>query len=352
MKLPDSFNSDTLLDIRQALENIAYSLCEIIEARFRPGTCRADERGYIILTETQSQTEVRIPFHFADFFPTGDVLRSLLEVARHAKTSDIGTICISGSATYFEALNRLISDLDFCEYSPENGNKLRENLEAKNRQSHDDLISLGLLTKCLPGKTSAEYTAHQPIAVDEHFDYAQIRFLGRFALSNDEVDVLEITNLVLPINPGNPDPEMLSKTFCMQEVPIGEWIPQRLLEPIDIKRYANFLFGEAQNYLKRSNYVKAAKRALPLSRILFLDEEGNTIIDAIQPACNHVTLLSRRKLLEQVGDIERPIVDDLRTRIDALNDRCITEPDYATIKDAVSILLDKVDELQSSTITI
>ncbi len=355
LNIPDSFSPDELLGIRQNLEDIAYSLCEILVARFSNEICQADERGYVILKETQSQEKVLIPFHFADSFPIGEPLRSLLEIARQSKASDNGTICFSGSANYFHAVNEFLSDLDFCEYfeikEEEDRNAFVQSLERTNKQFLDHLISLRLRTKCIQTKVSNDYDANQSIPA-HNFDYAQLIFFGTFRLGNNDIDVLEITNLVLPINPNDPDRELLNRTFCMQEAPIGEWIPQRLLEPLDIKRYANFLLTEIKKYLKNKNFVKAAKRALPLSRILFLENEGNGIIDALEPACAIAALESRKKLLERVKHLKSPMVNDLKSRIDKLDKYGENEPNDDILRDAVLKLLNRVDELQNNFLNI
>ncbi|MGC4089850.1 MAG: hypothetical protein QM756_18580 [Polyangiaceae bacterium] len=94
------------------------------------------------------------------------------------------------------------------------------------------------------------------------------------------------------------------ESFAQQEAPIvdGAWVPQTLLAPLSIGRYAEWLRGQVTKKID-SDPVKAAKRALSLARITGYPEHGERVISALRAGTElvEVALEARRALLPHLG---------------------------------------------------
>lgn len=225
-------------DLQGTLERIWSSLCKIYAAGIEGWT--VDKGGYLI--RKTSACSVLVPYHLADYFPTGDSLEALCNLAFDLKVMPEGVICISGSATFLEAV-QYTSDIDYCEYVPFDKNekwshKFVDALYQAVEKQSDTLVCL---------KAMAFHPVHT-----EHLDQGRGNYevLKNLILSRARLDFLthfledvtEATNLVLPVDIAKPDDSTLQQSFAAQEVPVveGTWIPQKLL---DQSLWDTMLFG-------------------------------------------------------------------------------------------------------------
>ena len=121
--------------------------------------------------------------------------------------------------------------------------------------------------------------------------------------------VIEATNMVLPVDPNDPNDPTLSQSFALQEAPItdGSWVPQRLLDPMSLGHYATWLKKEVEK-MQNFDLIKAAKRALSLSRITGFSEDGDKIIEQLNDtdAARQTTLRERLALQTLLTDSNHP----------------------------------------------
>jgi hypothetical protein len=88
----------------------------------------------------------------------------------------------------------------------------------------------------------------------------------------------EVTNISAFVGVGF-DGAAKKKTFPFQEVLVSqkEIVPARLDDPIKVGEYVCWLISQVKEYRSEGNYLKAAKRALNLSRFCWLDDFVNDL---------------------------------------------------------------------------
>src|SRR5262249_27261394 len=150
-------------------------------------------------------------------FPPQRVTADLVRVAEHVQVGKphSAAICLSGSAA-LSAATKWIADLDFCEYvqaSVETAGKTgqcdcRAGLRKCVAATGSPVACMGVSVGSEPGK-NAHYQARRPWAgrvpaedsaleaAAEHLEWGQVRF----AAVAGEIGPLEVTNLVLAIDP-------------------------------------------------------------------------------------------------------------------------------------------------------
>jgi len=111
-------------------------------------------------------------------------------------------------------------------------------------------------------------------AVDSHRT-GKLDFVVRFM--ND--GPMDVSNVVLVIDPADSDGGAAQMSFSSQEAPFTTaWVPRRLASPFQLGAYIKFLRREIEHYLDERRHVKAAKRGLSLARIFFLDAHGDALL--------------------------------------------------------------------------
>jgi hypothetical protein len=99
-------------------------------------------------------------------------------------------------------------------------------------------------------------------------------------------------------------------------------------DPIQLGRYINFLHQQVEAYL-REDPLKALKRGLSLSRVMFLDDHGETIIELLRDEQGALAgaIAARAALLEELegtecGDpVRRGVLDRLRSELEIMISR-------------------------------
>jgi hypothetical protein len=303
--------AEDLADLQALLEITWGSLCKIKASGREGWRASTDHIGYLV-RET-STGNILVPYHLADFFPSEDALDNLCRIASGVRVSD-GVICLSGSST-FSGILRYISDLDYCEYAPfDRGegwhdqflNALRTPLE----QQECEIMCLkgSVFNAEIPPKKI--YTFHTPEDCQTQcFDYTLTSYAKLDFVTLYLEQVIKATNIVLPVDPGNPNDPTLSRSFAPQEAPIadGSWFPQRLLDPMSLGHCATWLKEEVRE-MQNVDLIKAAKRALSLSRITGFWEYGNDIIEQLNDtdAARQATLEEREALETLLTESNHP----------------------------------------------
>jgi hypothetical protein len=335
--------------LRNFLNKTWGNLCRIYAADKDEWSVDPVFKGYLVCEIPGNS--IRVPFHLADYFPTGEAIEALSRLASDIRVTPNGVICISGSSTFLEALKHM-ADIDYCEYAPFDKNEnwhieFIEALQVASRKQNHYLTCMRLIAFSGKQRTVYAYGNCENLH-GTTLSHAKLDFITLF-LEN----VIEATNIVLPVDTANSDDPILELSFAQQEAPIAEgtWIPQTLLEPISLGRYATWLTDEASEKLD-SNPVKAAKRALALARIAGFWEEGSSVIDTLVTSnANMYSALNARSSLEpslqelrqrnpQVGE---SFLNSLQTTLEKLSK--IGIPSKASddiIKGACQNVLDKV----------
>ena len=121
---------------------------------------------------------------------------------------------------------------------------------------------------------------------------------------------IEVTNVVLLIDAGQPDRGSGERSFPFQEAPItsgGGWVPRNLDEPLVLGRYINWLNEEAGELLVEGKLGKAAKRIYALANALFRDDIANQMLSLIEKHSQDLgfrsALLARLKLRRRLREL-------------------------------------------------
>jgi hypothetical protein len=215
-----------------------------------------------------------------------------------------------------------VGDVDFCEYVARTANEGEDRSFARTVRkaaSLDDDRLLCIRLKTLsPEKAERGRPWGSSPGGDQGFllkakaaTVGKCDFIGRTQVEG----VLEITNLVLILDPVDPEAGAAQYSFPPQEVPVGEgsWVPRRLGEPLTLGRYVNWLCLEVDKQLspdQGGSVAKAAKRALSLTRILFLNDQANQILKLLdEHALMRVSAIrARKELYAKIREATDPAV--------------------------------------------
>ena len=283
-----------------------------------------------------------MPWNLLKDFPSDQVLQEIAALARRIRSGADTALCISGSSALGSSLHP-VGDLDFCEYVNPQG------LEAGDRSFARTVLQASSVADerlvCTQLKILGRRPVHRsrPWAVapgeDETFLRAAMEtwvgkcdFIGR----TEAEGVLEITNLVLFLE-SDPEEGSGHLSFPHQEAPItreGGWVPRRLTEPLTLGRYIQWLRRETSVLAaerSEASLAKAAKRALSLTRILFLDELGGRLLDLLhkQDLLLSSAIRARLELGKKIHGMkadpavaifEAPLLQTLRRLMDASPD--------------------------------
>ncbi len=307
--------------LRALLGRIWGAFAQIYAARTTGWEADSANPGYLI--RRARHAKVRVPYHLAPDFPADRTLDDLTDLALAIRTIGQGAICLSGSSTFWEAL-RIVADVDFCEYVPfavvKAKDPLLRRLRALSKTISARAFCTGAKVYDINGLPLSLDTVHDPAAVFR----AKLDFIAPLTH-----DVVEATNLVLPITKGEPADPALKLSYALQEAPIssGTWVPRELLDPLAIGRYADWLQSEVRGKWD-SDLIKAAKRGLSLARITGHAEHGDRLISILQTGTGliEVALEARaalipeiEKLVQSRPDIGQPLMKALRRTTRKLN---------------------------------
>jgi hypothetical protein len=194
------------------------------------------------------------------------VLDYLIKLAIKIKACSISFMCLSGSALFFKSL-KSISDLDFLEYEA--------NAEL-DPQVINESTELALLAQA---KNYLQYIVATP-------------FYGP----------VEATNKIVRLDTSKSGYGASERSHPYQEVPIMA-MPRELDDPISLGGYIRFLVDANLSRRAMQRPAKAAKRLLPLSRILEDRELAHAILGAFDGQELQKALRVKQKvdLLAKIG---------------------------------------------------
>jgi hypothetical protein len=343
---------EALEAIRAALATIFGTIARILAASPSRKGWKADpERpGYLI--QSVGDLEIRAPWNLLADFPPTEILTELGAFAQRIRSGPETAICLSGSSTFYSTI-QAIGDLDFCEYVelPSPGRRSTEDrsfartIRKSVQLDDDDLTCFGL--KVLQTGPSVPWsrsvTRQRPWTSSPADDETFLRLArgttcGKcdFVARTRFEGTLEMTNLVLFLRSDRPEEGAGELSFTPQEAPMtgeGGWVPRRLDEPRTLGRYIDWLWRELLDHLSQEHidFGKAMKRALALTRILFLETQGEKLL----------SLLGDRKLM--LGAAIRARLG-LRSKLRALEDEPALRRFEEPLRQAIAGLVERFDD--------
>lgn len=187
---------------------------------------------------------IYFPWIIIEDLPEPEVIAELASFCERLIVGHFSTICLSGSALYFGAL-RSVSDIDLLEYHP---------------NADDEKID--------------------KIAPDGFWRFRKRKNYFEFLTFSDFYGSVEITNKIVKIDYFTKGDMASIKSSPYQEAPLVH-TPRELHDPFAMGRYINFLATQSLSYM-HTFPEKAAKRLLPMSRILERLSIADSIIYAFE----------------------------------------------------------------------
>jgi hypothetical protein len=250
------------------------------------------------LCRVVEETMVTVPIHLIDDFPDDRTLSELCALAKAVRCDERSAICISGSAALQRTLH-FVADVDFCEYVSDR-NFARHRAFARHARSvPPPLACLSLKAECngVAWKQLRPFDPEEVAADAMAFTWAKCDFVA----TTVAVGLVEVSNVILVLDPAQPDIGPALRSFAAQEAPFGSWVPRAFAVPLELGRYVQWLLEQVER-LGDNHPVKALKRAIALARVLLLAEFADEARDALLE--HHATLAaaleSRLALREQV----------------------------------------------------
>jgi len=254
--LMDASHSSWVGQVREILKKLMTQKAKALCDRNLGFECAEDFPGYLYYTF--DNVKVFFPWLIVDDLPSKEILNYLIKVAIQIKACSLSFTCLSGSALYFNSL-RSISDIDFLEY------EFNPELDPRNIKSPNEFA-------VLKQKDSyVEYITETP-------------FYG----------TVEVTNLIVSIDSSQLGLGASKNSSPYQEAPLTH-TPRELYDPIAIGKYIQFLAEKTISYL-HNHPAKAAKRLLPLSRIIEDRKIAGSILNAFDSKAVQDALRVKQKI--------------------------------------------------------
>lgn len=332
-----------LSEIRLTLAEVFHVLTVVLAANPKWRTWTVDHKHPGYLTRSVHGTEVRVPWNLLKDFPPDQVLQEILALARQIRSGTDTALCISGSSALYTAVHP-VGDIDFCEYvslpTPESGDRSFARTVLRVSSLADEHLVCTQLK--ILGPRPSHRSRPWILAPGEDEDFLRAAMGTRagkcdFVGRTEAEGVLEITNLVLLLE-SDAEEGSGRLSFPPQEAPItgeGGWVPRQLADPLTLGRYIQWLRRDVSAQLsaekREAGLAKAAKRALSLTRVLFLDELGDRLLDLmheqdlIHSSALRARLELRKKLHRMrtdpaVAAFEPPLLQTLRGIINAMKE--------------------------------
>lgn len=348
---PKTTDREHLLNqLRDAISEIFGSLAFTLAANREKEGWASDPANPGYLVRTTGEFEVRVPWNLLKDFPVPAALNEFSSIAQRIRSGKDTAICLSGSSALYSSIQP-VADIDFCEYVNATADK-EDNSFARTVMKATALVDENLVCTALkihaPEKARALSKRPWETSPAEDEDFLQkareaeagkCDFIGKTGAEG----IIDVSKIVLFLSD---DPEgrsgMLSSPT--QEALLSEqggWVPRRLAEPLTIGRYINRLRQESERLSSGSpdaNLAKAAKRALSLTRILFLHDMAERLLKIMRQKQMVLTsaIKSRLDLRNRVqhmqtdpvlAKFEAPLADDIRTLVRDLKDPVLEAPD-------------------------
>jgi hypothetical protein len=327
---------DLVLDaLRHRLSAVFASIAIVLAASPNQNGWVADEENPGFLVRPVAGLELRVPWHLLRDFPSEEILKDLVAIALKIRSGPDVSLCISGSSTFYRAFHP-IGDLDFCEYVDRNSSEEEDRTFARTIHralSLEDgsLVCLGMRVL---SPASLDWVRPWPEQDEELLakvaktTEGKCTFIGGF----DAEGVLEITKLVLFVDPDKPDLGAGGKSFPLQEAPLSEdgWVPRQIVNPLTIGAYIRWLLRQLEELLDL-NLSKAAKRALSLTRLATLESLSERILNLLrQQKLTLISALDSRLILWErinqmsgdslISSFESPLTETIRKLVEELEE--------------------------------
>jgi hypothetical protein len=141
----------------------------------------------------------------------------------------------------------------------------------------------------------------------------------------------------------------------------GGWVPRRLDEPRTLGRYINWLWREIHYHLapEHTDLGKAMKRALALTRILFLEAQGEELLSllrdqklmlsaAIQARLDLRSKLHALGVDSRAPRFEAPLLQDIIGLVERLAEPGLAAPEKGATAEAIDSWCQRTKQLLDS----
>lgn len=263
-----------------------------------------DQPGYVVFRV--GDLRVFVPFFLANIFPHGELLQAICNVGARLQVGTDSVICISGSGCQL-GLDLPVGDLDFCEYLPNGDTSIAQRLFNKLVEQSPDALCfrmvLGNDKVWLRPWTRGDKTGdEEPLLEQLRAALSAAAFRQcQFVANVPNVGVLEATNVLLMLDFSSREAAEAARSFAGQKVPIAPdgWTPRELASPLALGRYVAWLVDSAAQHCSDStaeprSIVKATRRALSVTRLLFLGEESRRLVQLLDDGAARLAALHDR----------------------------------------------------------
>ena len=254
--LLDESYSPWLDQISATLKKILTTKARALAAQNPTLRHSPDHPGYVYLTA--DNIRVYIPWLIVEDLPSPDILSYLIGIASQIKSCTLSSICLSGSTLYFGSL-RSISDIDFLEYDQ--------------------------------GSTGSPAAIKRPDGfgvIVEVGDYVE------YVVDTPFFGVVAASNKIASINNSTDGPSTSSDSSPFQEAPVNPGF-RILYDPMALGEYIQYLSSQSISWMHNSP-TKAAKRLLPLARLIGDRKLAYSIISAFDSAPVQQALHAKQKI--------------------------------------------------------
>ncbi|HYN09666.1 MAG TPA: hypothetical protein VES67_19955 [Vicinamibacterales bacterium] len=243
----------------------------------------------------------------------------------------------------------LIGDIDLCEYVDGSLHSMADVVERAVAVSDDDLLCIEIKAHAVDERerTQSVHKLQLPCSHQNMIAFLQsaataLRAECDYVAITASQGPIEVTKVVLVVDPAAAHSEVLEFSFAFQEAPLtefGGWLPRRLVAPEALGKYVAWLFAQISSPGSTS-YAKMAKRARALARLLFLPDVVRNVDQMLATSgFGHAEVLESRVALfrrlraspesERLSRFREATADQLKTLTrsldpsSALQSRCL-----------------------------
>lgn len=266
----DYADNTLFVQLRTILENAFLGLSLTQEAAFPGWVAERENPGYLIKIDPPNF--LRAPFFLVPTFPSGKELNQVFDISTFVKTNESSRLCISGSSTTRKVIPT-INDIDFCEYiqfeHPTTAQQIATKVDCTSDVVFQELKFNGKAWARSVDKENVQEHLAYVDAEKENLSSAKIDYLIR----SESFRPCAVSNVMIFCD-SDWNSAGYTRTFSPQEahLDISLNVPNQICDPFEVGRYVDWLFADATKQIESSNYLKAIKRLLSLSRIYFLPE--------------------------------------------------------------------------------
>jgi hypothetical protein len=281
------------------------------------GGWASDEQNPGYLVSAIGGISCTVPVHLVPLFPSVLHLQKLIELSQILRVSERSILCLSGSNAIVTALEH-VDDVDFCEYIPIKDNDFAHCDFFRYQKSHN-ILAVGLRVGTQKWNSFANAVAQESICNSVRIE-SETDSVGKmdFVLIDELDGATEVSNILLFCNSSFQGPAT-RQSFAAQEAPIDtfEPPPNELSSPYQIGRYIDFLDRQIGHLLQGKNTLKALKRSMSLSRIIFAAETTDRISGLLKRSDLATTseIDKQKRLSRKVESLRGKLGDHIATRI-------------------------------------